>query len=72
MGAPVPFTTLCYKTSTVSRHSDAVSHTAAVKRGREADWAKNNATEGAQLQGEQEPKELLKSSYFVTENEFPN
>lgn len=65
MYGAAPFTCQCYKTSTLSRHSDGISHTAAWKRKREADSAKSmmaNATEVAQLQCEEETKGLFKTT----------
>lgn len=73
MYGAMPFISRCYKTSTLRRHSDGVSHTAAVKRKREADSAKNvmaKAIEKAQLQCEEEMKGLLKTAYFIAENEM--
>ena len=67
----VPFTNWCYKTSTLRLHSDAVSHTAAVKRKQEADSAKHvmvKAIEEGQLKCEEETKGLLKTTYFISEN----
>ncbi|MED6234413.1 hypothetical protein ATANTOWER_029118 [Ataeniobius toweri] len=65
MYGAVPFTSRCYKTSTLRRHSDGVSHTAAVKRKHKADSAKNvmaKAIEEAQSQCDEETKGLLKTA----------
>uniref|UniRef100_A0A1A8N571 DUF4371 domain-containing protein n=1 Tax=Nothobranchius rachovii TaxID=451742 RepID=A0A1A8N571_9TELE len=73
MYGAVPFASRCYKTSTLRRHADGVSHTAAIKRKREADSAKNvmaKAIEDAHLQSAAELKGLLKTAYFIAKNEM--
>lgn len=54
-----PFTSQCYKTSTLSRHAESVSHTAAMKKKREADSSRNAMTKAIkvlQLQCEEDTK----------------
>ncbi|KAF7219382.1 zinc finger protein 862-like [Nothobranchius furzeri] len=73
MYGAVPFASRCYKTSTLRRHADGVSHTAAIKRKREADSAKSvmtKAIEDAHLQSAAEMKGLLKTAYFIAKNEM--
>ncbi len=50
-------------------------HSAALKRKKEAETSNNamaNAIQTAQLQGEEELKGLLKTAYFLAENELAN
>lgn len=60
----VPFNSRCNKMSTLSHHSDGVSHTAALKRKHEADSAKNVVTNAFS-----EIKDLLKTTHFTAEKQ---
>ena len=71
MYGAAPFTSRCYKTSTLRCHSDGASHTAALKRKREANLTKKavaNAIEVAQLHCEEETKGASQNRLLYSRN----